>query len=154
MNDIFAALQATLGGVYVNDFNLFGRTWQVKIEAEAADRRDLTTIWQIYVRNKSGQMVPLRSVAEAADPVGPQVITRFNNYRAITINGARRPAPPPGRAAGDGARSPPGPCRRAIPTNGPAPPIRSSRPPARPAPSSAWPCCSPISSWWRSMRAG
>jgi hydrophobe/amphiphile efflux-1 (HAE1) family protein len=96
MNDIFAALQATLGGVYVNDFNLFGRTWQVNIEGEASDRRDLTSIWQIYVRNKSGQMVPLRSVADLRIQVGPQVITRFNNYRAITINGG----PSPGTSSG------------------------------------------------------
>ncbi|MFO1055875.1 MAG: multidrug efflux RND transporter permease subunit [Dongiaceae bacterium] len=96
MSDIFAALQATLGGIYVNDFNLFGRTWQVNIEGEAANRRDLNSIWQIYVRNKTGQMVPLRSIADVQVKVGPQVITRYNNYRAITINGS----PSPGTSSG------------------------------------------------------
>jgi hydrophobe/amphiphile efflux-1 (HAE1) family protein len=96
MSDIFAALQATLGGIYVNDFNLFGRTWQVNIEGEAANRRDLNSIWQIYVRNKTGQMVPLRSIADIQIKVGPQVITRYNNYRAITINGS----PAPGTSSG------------------------------------------------------
>ena len=52
ISDIFTALQATLGGFYVNNFNLFGRTWQVNIQAEAADRDDVSDIWRIRVRNK------------------------------------------------------------------------------------------------------
>ena len=51
---MFTALQATLGGIYVNNFNLFGRTWQVNIEGEAHGPRDIAGIWQIYVRNKHG----------------------------------------------------------------------------------------------------
>ena len=54
MNDVFNALQATLGGFYVNNFNLFGRIWQVNIQGEAADRRDVPSLWQIYIRNKFG----------------------------------------------------------------------------------------------------
>ena len=54
ISDVFTALQATLGGIYVNDFNLFGRTWQVNIEGEPADRSDISAIWRIYVRNKNG----------------------------------------------------------------------------------------------------
>jgi hydrophobe/amphiphile efflux-1 (HAE1) family protein len=65
MNDVFNALQATLGGIYVNNFNLFGRVWQVNIEGEGADRRDVSSLWQIYIRNKFGANVPLRSIAEA-----------------------------------------------------------------------------------------
>src|SRR5262249_50310489 len=83
MTDVFRSLQATLGGFYINNFNLFGRVWQVNIEGEAADRRDVSSLWQIYVRNKYGAAVPLRSIANARVVVGPQVITRYNNYRAI-----------------------------------------------------------------------
>jgi hydrophobe/amphiphile efflux-1 (HAE1) family protein len=87
MTDVFRALQATLGGFYINNFNLFGRVWQVNIEGEAADRRDVSSLWQIYIRNKYGAAVPLRSLAEAQIVVGPQVITRYNNYRAVPIQG-------------------------------------------------------------------
>ena len=96
MNDVFGALQATLGGIYINNFNLFGRVWQVNIEGEGADRRDVSSLWQIYIRNKFGADVPLRSIAEARVIVGPQVITRYNNYRAIPIQGS----PSPGTSSG------------------------------------------------------
>jgi hydrophobe/amphiphile efflux-1 (HAE1) family protein len=87
MSDVFTALQATLGGVYVNNFNLFGRTWQVNVQGEAANRGDIPDIWQIYVRNATGDMVPIRSIASLRIVTGPQVITRYNNYRSVTING-------------------------------------------------------------------
>ena len=87
MNDVFGALQATLGGIYINNFNLFGRVWQVNIQGQAEDRRDVPSLWQIYIRNKYGADVPLRSIASARIAVGPQVITRYNNYRAIPIQG-------------------------------------------------------------------
>jgi hydrophobe/amphiphile efflux-1 (HAE1) family protein len=88
MSDIFTALQATLGGVYVNNFNLFGRTWQVNVQGEAKDRADISALWQIYIRNARNEMVPLRSIASAKIVQGPQVISRYNNYRSITINGS------------------------------------------------------------------
>jgi multidrug efflux pump subunit AcrB len=87
MSDVFTALQATLGGIYVNNFNLFGRTWQVNVEGEAGNRGDIPDIWQIYVRNATGDMVPIRSIASLRIVTGPQVITRYNNYRSVTING-------------------------------------------------------------------
>ncbi|WJR79365.1 multidrug efflux RND transporter permease subunit [Bradyrhizobium sp. NP1] len=87
MADVFTALQATLGGFYVNNFNLFGRTWQVNVQGEAANRGDIPDIWQIYVRNATGEMVPMRSIASIRIVTGPQVITRYNNYRSVTING-------------------------------------------------------------------
>jgi hydrophobe/amphiphile efflux-1 (HAE1) family protein len=87
MSDVFTALQATLGGVYVNNFNLFGRTWQVNVQGDEADRRDIPDIWQIYVRNSGGAMVPIRSIASLRIVTGPQVITRYNNYRSVTVNG-------------------------------------------------------------------
>jgi hydrophobe/amphiphile efflux-1 (HAE1) family protein len=96
VSDVFNALQATLGGIFINNFNLFGRIWQVNIEGEAADRRDVSALWQIYVRNKFGNAVPLRSIADARIVVGPQVITRYNNYRAIPIQGG----PAPGTSSG------------------------------------------------------
>ncbi|MBV9654476.1 MAG: multidrug efflux RND transporter permease subunit [Acetobacteraceae bacterium] len=97
MSDVFTALQSTLGGYYVNDFNLFGRTWQVNIEGEASDRSDLRDIFRLYVRNKTGTMVPLRSIANMRIALGPQTISRYNNYRSITINGG----PKPGVSSGD-----------------------------------------------------
>ncbi|WP_316395145.1 multidrug efflux RND transporter permease subunit [Bradyrhizobium sp. 33ap4] len=88
MADVFTALQATLGGIYVNNFNLFGRTWQVNVQGDAANRRDIPDIWQIYVRNSGGEMVPIRSIASLRIVTGPQVITRYNNYRSVTVNGS------------------------------------------------------------------
>ena len=96
MSDVFNALQSTLGGFYVNNFNLFGRVWQVNIQGEAADRSDTSSIWQIYVRNKYGNNVPMRAIANARIDLGPQVITRYNNYRAIPIQGS----PSPGTSSG------------------------------------------------------
>jgi len=98
ISDIFTALQATLGGVYVNNFNLYGRTWQVNVEGEPSNRSDVSDIWRIYVRNRSGQMVPIRSIAGAKIVTGPQVITRYNNYRSVTVNGSPAPGVSSGRA--------------------------------------------------------
>ncbi|MEJ0015773.1 MAG: multidrug efflux RND transporter permease subunit [Acetobacteraceae bacterium] len=95
--DVFTTLQSTLGGFYVNDFNLYGRTWQVNIQGNAADRSDISAIYQIYVRNRRGDMVPLRSIANLRIVLGPQVISRYNNYRAVTVNGG----PQPGVSSGD-----------------------------------------------------
>ncbi|ACB96653.1 efflux RND transporter permease subunit [Beijerinckia indica] len=86
--DLFNALNTTLGGYYINDFNLYGRTWQVNIQGEAADRRDISSIWQIYIRNNRNTMVPMASLATVRMVQGPQIITRYNNYRAILINGS------------------------------------------------------------------
>ncbi|CCE11090.1 multidrug efflux system protein [Bradyrhizobium sp. STM 3843] len=96
ITDIFAALQATLGGIYVNNFNLYGRTWQVNIQGEAFDRADISDIWRVYLRNSTGQMVPIRSLADIKIVTGPQVITRYNNYRSVTVNGS----PAPGVSSG------------------------------------------------------
>jgi hydrophobic/amphiphilic exporter-1 (mainly G- bacteria), HAE1 family len=96
--DVFNALQTALGGFYVNDFNLFGRTWQVNIQADAIDRSDPAAIYKIYVRNKSGEMVPLRSIANIRIALGPQVISRYNNYRSVTINGSPKPGISSGEA--------------------------------------------------------
>ncbi|MGH6927147.1 MAG: efflux RND transporter permease subunit [Dongiaceae bacterium] len=97
VSDIFQALQATLGGYYVNDFNLFGRTWQVNIQGEMADRGRITDIYRINVRNNRGEMVPLRSLADARLILAPQSLTRYNNYRSVTVNGEAAP----GRSSGE-----------------------------------------------------
>ena len=91
LSDVFTTLQATLGGYFINNFNLFGRTWQVNVQAEAADRRDVSSLWHIYVRNAQNTMVPLQSIASVRTVTGPPVITRYNNFRAVTVNGG--PAP-------------------------------------------------------------
>jgi len=96
MNEVFGALQATLGGIFINNFNLFGRVWQVNIQGEAANRRDVSSLWQIQIRNRFGENVQLRSIADARVVLGPQVITRYNNYRAIPIQGS----PSPGTSSG------------------------------------------------------
>jgi hydrophobe/amphiphile efflux-1 (HAE1) family protein len=97
MADVFTTLQATLGGIYVNDFNLYGRTWQVNIQGEAADRSDISALWNIQIRNNTGVEVPLRAIADARIVLGPQTISRYNNYRSITINGT----PAPGVSSGE-----------------------------------------------------
>ncbi|WMT79035.1 multidrug efflux RND transporter permease subunit [Bradyrhizobium sp. Ash2021] len=96
INDVFTALQATFGGIYVNNFNMLGRTWQVNVQGEAANRNDIPDLWQVYVRNNRNEMVPLQSIANMRFERGPQVITRYNNYRAVTINGG----PAPGVSSG------------------------------------------------------
>jgi hydrophobe/amphiphile efflux-1 (HAE1) family protein len=97
ISDIFTALQATLGGFYVNDFNLAGRSWQVNIQGEATDRDDIPDLWRIHVRNQRGEMVPLRSIADARIVLGPQTINRYNNVRSVAVQGA----PAPGVSSGD-----------------------------------------------------
>lgn len=96
LSSVFAALQSTLGGFYINDFGLLGRTWTVRLQAEAEFRSSMQSIYAIQIRNRDGQMVPLSSVARAELSVGPRTIVRYNNYRAVSINGS------PGAGRGDG----------------------------------------------------
>ena len=91
ISDIFNALQATLGGFYVNDFNLFGRTWQVNVQAETQFRSSVEDIYRIYVRNGSGGMVPIRALAEVQFVQGAQALVRYNGLRSAIINGAAKP---------------------------------------------------------------
>jgi len=98
ISSIFQALQTSLGGYYVNDINLFGRTWQVQAQAEANDRRSIDDIYRINVRSADGNMVPLRSLAEAGPVVGPQGLIRYNNTRAVTIQGGPAPGVSSGQA--------------------------------------------------------
>ena len=97
LNDIFQSVSAAMGGAYVNDFNLFGRTWKVSLQAEQADRAGIPDIYRVHVRNRDGEMIPLRALADARIEFGPQAIIRYNNVRSLTINGE----PAPGRSSGD-----------------------------------------------------
>jgi multidrug efflux pump len=91
LTDVFDALQAYLGSYYVNDFNRFGRTWQVNIQADAQFRKDAETVKQLKVRNADGDMVPLGSVVDVRDSAGPVQVTRYNMFPAATITGASLP---------------------------------------------------------------
>ncbi|MEO0823004.1 MAG: efflux RND transporter permease subunit, partial [Pseudomonadota bacterium] len=94
---LFLAMQTSLGGYYVNDMNLFGRTWQVNLQAEETYRDTVEDIARIHVRNADGEMVPVRAVADVRVVLGPQLLVRYNNFRSVTINGT----PPPGVSSGE-----------------------------------------------------
>ncbi|WP_246172858.1 efflux RND transporter permease subunit [Thermochromatium tepidum] len=98
INSLFNALQSTLGGYYVNDFNRFGRVWRVQIQGEASDRKAFEDVYRIHVRNTEGKMVPLRALMSAELIVGPQLIQRYNNYRSVTLQGGPRPGYSSGEA--------------------------------------------------------
>ena len=101
LDSLFQSLQTSLGGYFVNNTNLFGRTWQVQVQAEAADRASIDDIYRINVRNNAGQMVPLRSLVEVKVVVGPPALIRYNNRRAVTIQGG----PAPGYSSGQALRA-------------------------------------------------
>ena len=96
LNSLFQSLQASLGGYFVNNVNLFGRTWQVQVQAEAQDRTSLDDLYRINVRGANDKMIPLRSLVEAKLVVGPAALIRYNNLRAVTIQGS----PAPGMSSG------------------------------------------------------
>ena len=98
LNDVFQALQASLGGYFVNNVNLFGRTWQVQVQAEAQDRSGLDDLYRINVRSDDGKMIPLRSLAEARVIVGSPSQIRYNNLKAVTIQGSPAPGISTGQA--------------------------------------------------------
>ena len=95
---VFQALQATLGGYYVNDMNLFGRTWQVQVQGEAEDRDAVDDIYRINVRSADNKMIPLRSLVEVRTIIGPQAIIRYNNRLAATVQGSPAPGVSSGQA--------------------------------------------------------
>ncbi len=97
VSDVFAALQSAMGGSYVNDFNLFGRGWKVSLQAESADRASVEDIFRVHVRNRQGDMIPIRALADIRVEFGPQSIVRYNNVRSLTVNGE----PAAGRSSGE-----------------------------------------------------
>ena len=98
LSDLFQVLQASLGGFYINDVNLFGRRWQVQVQAEAEDRARIDDIYRINVRDAEGKMIPLRSLVEARVVVGPPAQIRYNNLRAVTVQGSPAPGVSSGQA--------------------------------------------------------
>ena len=90
ISEIYSALSGYFGKLYVNDFNKYGRVYRVYLQADSTYREKIVDIDKIYVKNKMGSMVPLSSVVDVKNIVGPYSLTRFNMYPAITINGSAR----------------------------------------------------------------
>jgi len=84
---VFSTMQAYLGSAYVNDFNLFNRTYKVLVQAEGKYRSRISDIQNLDVRNEQGQMIPLRTVLNVRDTAGPKTVYRYNMYPAATITG-------------------------------------------------------------------
>jgi multidrug efflux pump len=91
MSDISDALQGYFGSVYVNDFNKFGRTWQVNLQADAAQRLNTADYDRIKVRNAEGRMLPLSSFIAVRETAGPDKVVQYNTFPAIDINAAQAP---------------------------------------------------------------
>ncbi len=98
MSEVFNTLQVYLGSLYVNDFNRFGRTWQVNVQADANYRKQVEDIKQLKVRNLAGTMVPLGSMASVRGISGPVMIQRYNMYPSAPINGEAAPGVSSGEA--------------------------------------------------------
>jgi HAE1 family hydrophobic/amphiphilic exporter-1 len=96
VGDVYQSLQAFLGGIYVNQFNRFGRQWKVFMQAESTGRVRPEDINQFYVRNNDGQMVPLSAVVTTRGISGPEFTNRFNLFRAAQVTGI----PAPGYSSG------------------------------------------------------
>ena len=90
ISEIYSALAGYFGKSYVNDFNKYGRVYRVYLQAESEFREKPADIYKIFVKNNYGNMVPLTSVVDIKEIVGPYSLTRFNMYPAITINGMTR----------------------------------------------------------------
>jgi HAE1 family hydrophobic/amphiphilic exporter-1 len=91
LTDVYNTIQAYMGGLFVNYYNDFGRTWQVYVEAEAPYRSTTDDLGQFYVRNEQGQAVPLSALAKFEIRSGPEFTMRYNEYRSAQINAAAAP---------------------------------------------------------------
>ena len=96
INDVFTAMQSTFGSYYVNDFTLYGRTWQVSLQSESEFRRKPEDLSQVYVRASGGDLVPLSTLIKVRRILGPDTYARFNVYPAAKILGG----PAPGYSSG------------------------------------------------------
>lgn len=97
LTDVFNALQVNLGGMYVNQFNRFGRTWRVYVQSEAEYRRNPEDIGNLYVRSSTGKMVPLSTLCNVQMVTGPDTLQRYNLYRSAEVYGG----PAPGKSSGE-----------------------------------------------------
>jgi HAE1 family hydrophobic/amphiphilic exporter-1 len=91
INDVYRTIQAFMGGLFINYFNDFGRTWQVYVEAEAPYRSNMENLGQFYVRNSGGDRVPLSALTRFESRSGPEFTMRYNEYRSAQINGSAAP---------------------------------------------------------------
>jgi len=91
LNDVYRTIQAFMGGLFINYFNDFGRTWQVYVEAEAPYRSNMENLGQFYVRNSGGDRVPLSALTRFESRSGPEFTMRYNEYRSAQINGSAAP---------------------------------------------------------------
>ena len=91
LTDMYNTIQAFMGGLFVNYFNEFGRTWQVYVQAEAPYRANTRHLGQFYVRNSQGDVLPLSALAKFENRSGPEFIMRYNEYRSAQINGSAAP---------------------------------------------------------------
>ena len=96
VTDVFQTMQVYLGSLYVNDFNRFGRVYQVRVQADAPFRSRPDDIGQLKTRSASGEMVPLSSLVKVTPTYGPEMVVRYNGYTAADINGG----PAPGYSSG------------------------------------------------------
>jgi hydrophobic/amphiphilic exporter-1 (mainly G- bacteria), HAE1 family len=91
VSDVYRTIQVFMGGQFINFFNEFGRTWEVYVEAEAPYRSNLENVGQFYVRNSSGEAVPLSTLMRFESRHGPEFTMRYNEYRSAQINGSAAP---------------------------------------------------------------
>jgi hydrophobe/amphiphile efflux-1 (HAE1) family protein len=98
INEVFDTLSATLGSYYVNDFNKFGRTWQVLMSAEPGYRNRPDSVGELYVRSENGGMVPVKALAKVSYTAGPDSLDRFNNLPAVKLLGQGAPGVSSGQA--------------------------------------------------------
>ena len=91
LSDVYRTIQAFMGGLFINYFNDFGRTWQVYVEAEAPYRSNMENLGQFYVRNSGGDSVPLSALMKFESRSGPEFTMRYNEYRSAQINGSAAP---------------------------------------------------------------
>ncbi|HEY5807822.1 MAG TPA: multidrug efflux RND transporter permease subunit, partial [Povalibacter sp.] len=98
LNDVFETLQVYLGSMYVNDFNRFGRTYQVVAQADAPFRAKAEDILRLQTRNENGEMLPLGSIIRVSESYGPDRVFRYNGYLTADINGGPAPGYSTGQA--------------------------------------------------------
>jgi HAE1 family hydrophobic/amphiphilic exporter-1 len=98
LSSVFSTLQAYLGAAYVNDFNRFGRTYQVNLQADEQYRVSAEDIERLEVRNAAGEMIPIGTVLDIRDDFGPQSVTRYNLYPSAQVNGSPGPGISSGQA--------------------------------------------------------
>jgi HAE1 family hydrophobic/amphiphilic exporter-1 len=91
LSDVYRTIQTFMGGLFINYFNDFGRTWQVYVEAEAPYRSNMENLGQFYVRNSGGDSVPLSALMRFESRSGPEFTMRYNEYRSAQINGSAAP---------------------------------------------------------------